>query len=80
MKLVKTIDNGWAITKYYDLGASATKFGGSFDRKILVVNLLETGQESKSRYRGSIEVEYNGNVRIETAIKPYSEKVKGFDY
>ena len=80
MKLVKTISSGWATTKYYDLGKTSSKFGGGFDRKILVVTLLETGQETKSRYRGSIEVEVDGNVVIETAVKPYSEKMKGFDY
>jgi hypothetical protein len=78
MKLIKTVDWGFSKTDYYDLGASTSKFG--FNRKILVVNLLETGQESKSRYRGNIEVEYDGNIRIETAVKPYSTKVKGYDY
>lgn len=80
MKLVKTLDFGFSITKYYDLGASATKFTGGFDRKILVVTLLETGQESQDRYRGSITTDYDGAVRIETATKPYSTKVKGYDY
>ena len=80
MKLVKTLDFGFSITKYYDLGASATKFQGGFDRKILVVTLLETGQESKCRYRGNITTDYDGAVRIETATNPYSTKVKGFDY
>ena len=80
MKLIKTLDFGFSIKKYYDLGASATKFSGGFDRKVLVVTLLETGQESKCRYRGSITTEYDGNVRIEIAVTPYSNKVKGYDY
>ena len=80
MKLVKTLDFGFSVTKYYDLGASATKYTTGFDRKILVVTWIDSGQESKERYRGSITTDYDGKIRIETATKPYSTKVKGYDY
>tara|TARA_R110002072_G_scaffold293365_1_gene462636 strand:- start:66 stop:308 length:243 start_codon:yes stop_codon:yes gene_type:complete len=80
MKLVKTIDKGWVVKKYYDLGATSSKYVSGFDRKILIETLLETGQESKCRYRGSIKVDYDGDIRIETSTKPYSTKCKGFDY
>ena len=78
MKLIATIEKPFVIKKYYDLGATASKFG--FDRKILVETILETGQESKCRYRGSVSIDYDGEVKIELSAKPYSTKIKGFDY
>jgi hypothetical protein len=80
MKLIKTIDQGFATIKYYDLGKTTSKFQGGFDRKIEVVQTLDTGQESKCRHRGTWCVDYEGVVRIELASKPYSTKCKGFDY
>lgn len=80
MKLIKTIDQGFATIKYYDLGKTASKFQGGFDRKIEVIQTLDTGQESKCRHRGTWSVDYDGSVRIELASKPYSTKCKGFNY
>ena len=39
MKLVKTIDKGWVVKKYYDLGATSSKYVSGFDRKILIETL-----------------------------------------
>ena len=80
MKLIKTIQRSFATIEYYDLGKTTSKFESSFDRKIEVVQTLETGQESKCRYRGTWSVDYDGDVRISTASKPYSTKCKGYDY
>ena len=80
MKLIKTIQRSFATIEYYDLGKTTSKFEGGFDRKIEVVQTLETGQESKCRYRGTWSVDYDGDVRISTASKPYSTKCKGYDY
>ena len=80
MTLVKTLDFGFSITRYYDLGASSSKNNGGFDRKILVETILDNGQGSKCRYKGRIIVECDGDIKIETAVNPYNTKVKGFDY
>ena len=80
MKLIKTIERSFATIKYYDLGKAYSKYESSFDRKIEVVQTLETGQESKCRYRGKWSIDYDGDVRVSTSSKPYSTKCKGYDY
>tara|TARA_R110000787_G_scaffold33709_1_gene88075 strand:- start:651 stop:893 length:243 start_codon:yes stop_codon:yes gene_type:complete len=80
MKLIKTIERSFATIKYYDLGKTTSKFGGGFDRKIEVIQTLDTGQESMCRYRGTWSVDFDGDVRIELSPKAYSTKCKGFDY
>ena len=80
MKHIKTIDWGFAKKEYYDLGKTTSKFEGGFDRKILEISTLENGQESKCRYRGTWSVDYDGEIKVSTAVKPYSTKCKGFDY
>jgi len=80
MKLIKDQDFGFATRKVYDLGKSTAKGWGDNPRKILIVTELETGQGSKERFVGRYYVEYDGNVRIETATKPYNVKIKGYDY
>lgn len=80
MKLIKTIKSSFATIKIYDLGKSSSKCGSSFDRKIEIVQTLENGQESTCRYRGNWSIDYDGEVKISKAVKPYSTKCKGFDY
>lgn len=80
MKLIKEQDHGFSTTKTYDLGKSTSKGFGDNTRKILVVIELETGQETQERYIGSYTTDYDGEVRINKAVKPYSTKVKGYDY
>ena len=80
MTHLKTVDWGFSKKEYYDLGKTTSKFEGGFDRKILEITTLDSGQETKCRFRGTHKVDYDGVVRIETATKPYSTKVKGYDY
>ena len=80
MQHIKTLDFGFAKKEYYGLGKTTSKFEGGFDRKILEISTLDNGQESQCRYRGTWSVDYDGEIRINTATKPYSTKVKGFDY
>tara|TARA_R100001086_G_scaffold69376_1_gene33026 strand:- start:2531 stop:2773 length:243 start_codon:yes stop_codon:yes gene_type:complete len=80
MKLIKTQDFGFSNRKVYDLGKSTAKGWGDNPRKILVVTWLETGQETECRYTGNYTTDYDGDVRLNLAQKPYSTKVKGYDY
>lgn len=80
MKLIKEQDFGFATRKVYDLGKSTSKGFGDNTRKLLVVSELEGGRGSQQRYIGSYSVDYDGEVRINKAVNPYSIKVKGFDY
>ena len=80
MKLIKEQDHGFSTRKVYDLGKSTSIGFGDNIRKLLVVTELETGQGSQQRYIGSYSFDYDGEVRINKAVKPYSTKVKGYDY
>ena len=80
MKHIKTIDLGFAKKEYFDLGKTTSKFEGGFDRKILEISTLDNGMQSMNRYRGTWSVDYDGEIKISTASKPYSTKCKGFDY
>jgi hypothetical protein len=80
MKHIKTIDWGFAKKEYFDLGKTTSKFEGGFDRKILEISTLNNGQQSMNRYRGTWVLDCDGEIKISTAVKPYSTKCKGFDY
>ena len=77
MKLIKKIDLGFVTKHIYDLGVSKSN---GWDRKVLVVTLLESGQESKSRYQANLTTDFDGKLRIETVVKSYNTKCKGIDY
>tara|TARA_R110001592_G_scaffold47304_1_gene150074 strand:- start:1070 stop:1303 length:234 start_codon:yes stop_codon:yes gene_type:complete len=77
MKLIKKIDLGFVKKDIYDLGVSKSN---GWNRKVLVVTLLESGQESKNRYQANLTTDCEGELRIETSVKPYNTKCKGIDY
>jgi len=80
MKLIKTKDFGFSTIEIYDLGKSTSKGFGDNTRKLMFIQTLETGQQSKCRYIGSYFTDYDGELKINKTDKPYSTKVKGFDY
>ena len=80
MKLIKEQDFGFSTKKVYDLGKSTAKGWGDNARKLMVVTWLETGQESECRYIGNYTIDSDGDVRLNLSVKPYSTKIKGYDY
>ena len=80
MKLIKEQDFGFSTKKIYDLGKSSAKGWGNNPRKLLVVTWLESGQESECRYIGNYTIDSEGDLRLNLSVKPYSTKIKGYDY
>ncbi len=76
MQLVKEVKRDFMTIRYYNIG-NTTAYG--YTKKIMQVTELSTGQGSKVKFQGHINIDADGEVRLVLGHK-YSEKIKGYDY